>query len=273
MHHFQLKPVRSLDSLRPAWSGHIRHGPPPSTIVTNQTVTPSTKTTSCTPHSTTLISPVDQSNILLNTNDMSNSQINANNSTFPFDAMGSKPNKTREETDKSLLLPALQRCNDNVQTSNISYKIHTTEFMKYNTSLYSRKADMEQCKNDFENSTKNSTFYTDNIFPNHDSDLYPKENDPFDTSKVFMPSYLHPPIFQATNASLSVNCHVPSHAYNSTSCSAYSKVNIIIHYLFCESVVTFSQSLYRHFNIYCAFIVSCMKKSFVLLKRFSFFLL
>ncbi|XP_050581670.1 DENN domain-containing protein 1A isoform X3 [Bombus affinis] len=218
-----LKPVRSLDSLRPAWSGHIRHGPPPSTIVTNQTVTPSTKTTSCTPHSTTLISPVDQSNILLNTNDMSNSQISANNSTFPFDAMGSKPNKTREETDKSLLLPALQRCNDNVQTSNISYKIHTTEFMKYNTSLYSRKADMEQCKNDFENSTKNSTFYTDNIFPNHDSDLYPKENDPFDTSKVFMPSYLHPPIFQATNASLSVNCHVPSHAYNSTSCSAYSK--------------------------------------------------
>ncbi|XP_048265987.1 DENN domain-containing protein 1A isoform X3 [Bombus terrestris] len=218
-----LKPVRSLDSLRPAWSGHIRHGPPPSTIVTNQTVTPSTKTTSCTPHSTTLISPVDQSNILLNTNDMSNSQINANNSTFPFDAMGSKLNKTREETDKSLLLPALQRCNDNVQTSNISYKIHTTEFMKYNTSLYSRKADMEQCKNDFENSTKNSTFYTDNIFPNHDSDLYPKENDPFDTSKVFMPSYLHPPIFQATNASLSVNCHVPSHAYNSTSCSAYSK--------------------------------------------------
>nr|XP_033189839.1 DENN domain-containing protein 1A isoform X3 [Bombus vancouverensis nearcticus] len=218
-----LKPVRSLDSLRPAWSGHIRHGPPPSTIVTNQTVTPSTKTTSCTPHSTTLISPVDESNILLNTNDMSNSQISANNSTFPFDAMGSKPNKTREEADKSLLLPALQRCNDNVQTSNISHKIHTTEFMKYNTSLYSRKADIEQRKNDFENSTKNSTFYTDNIFPNHDSDLYPKENDPFDTSKVFMPSYLQPPIFQATNASLSVNCHVPSHAYNSTSCSAYSK--------------------------------------------------
>ncbi|XP_060815898.1 DENN domain-containing protein 1A isoform X3 [Bombus pascuorum] len=218
-----LKPVRSLDSLRPAWSGHIRHGPPPSTIVTNLTVTPSTKTTSCTPHSTTLISPVDQSNILLNTNDMSNSQISGNNSTFPFDAIGSKPNKTREETDKSLLLPALQRCNDNVQTSNISHKIHTTEFMKYNTSLYSRKADIEQCKNDFENSTKNSTFYTDNIFPNHDSDLYPKENDPFDTSKVFMPSYLQPPIFQATNASLSVNCHVPSHAYNSTSCSAYSK--------------------------------------------------
>ncbi|XP_033189836.2 uncharacterized protein LOC117156686 isoform X1 [Bombus vancouverensis nearcticus] len=218
-----LKPVRSLDSLRPAWSGHIRHGPPPSTIVTNQTVTPSTKTTSCTPHSTTLISPVDESNILLNTNDMSNSQISANNSTFPFDAMGSKPNKTREEADKSLLLPALQRCNDNVQTSNISHKIHTTEFMKYNTSLYSRKADIEQRKNDFENSTKSSTFYTDNIFPNHDSDLYPKENDPFDTSKVFMPSYLQPPIFQATNASLSVNCHVPSHAYNSTSCSAYSK--------------------------------------------------
>lgn len=32
---FQLKPVRSLDSLRPAWSGRLRHGPPPSTVVTN----------------------------------------------------------------------------------------------------------------------------------------------------------------------------------------------------------------------------------------------
>ena len=31
---FQLKPVRSLDSLRPAWSGRLRHGPPPCIVPT-----------------------------------------------------------------------------------------------------------------------------------------------------------------------------------------------------------------------------------------------
>ncbi|XP_043529242.1 DENN domain-containing protein 1A isoform X2 [Frieseomelitta varia] len=217
-----LKPVRSLDSLRPAWSGHIRHGPPPSTIVTNQTVTPSVETTSCTPHSTTLINSVTQSSITPNTNDTSSSQISANNRTFPFDALDSKqPNKTGE--DRSSLLPISQRSNDNVQSSNFLHEIQTAEFTKYNASSYSQKAGVKQCTSDIENSARSTTFYSDDTFPSHDSDLYPKENDPFDTSKVFMPPYLQPPIFQPTNASLSVNCHVPSHVYNSTSCPAYSK--------------------------------------------------
>ena len=241
MHHFQLKPVRSLDSLRPAWSGHIRHGPPPSTIVTNQTVTPSVKTTSCTPHSTTLINSVTQSSITPNTNDTSSSQISANNRTFLFDALDSKQlNKTGEETDRSSLLPVSQRSNDNVQSNNFLHEIQTAEFTKYNALSYSRKAGVKQCTSDLENSARSTKFYGDDTtFPSHGSDLYPKENDPFDTSKVFMPSYLQPPIFQPTNASLSVNCHVPSHVYNSTSCPAYSKVNIVIHYLFCDSIFTF----------------------------------
>lgn len=244
MHHFQLKPVRSLDSLRPAWSGHIRHGPPPSTIVTNQTVTPSVKTTSCTPHSTTLINSVTQSSITPNTNDTSSSQISANNRTFPFNALDSKqPNKTGEETDRSSLLPVLQRSNDNVQSSNFLHEIQTVEFMKYNASSYSRKVGVKQCISDIENSARSTTFYGGDTFPSHDSDLYLKENDPFDTSKVFMPPYLQPPIFQPTNASLSVNCHVPSHVYSSTSCSAYSKVNIVIHYLL-TLYSLFSQSHY-----------------------------
>lgn len=246
MHHFQLKPVRSLDSLRPAWSGHIRHGPPPSTIVTNQTVTPPVKTTSCTPHSTTLINSANQSSITLNTNDTSSSRISENNRTFPFNASDSKQaNKTEEETDRSSLLTVSQRSNDNTQSNNFLHEIHTVEFTRYDTSSYSRTADVKQCTSDVENSAgSTATFYCDDTFPSHDSDLYLKENDPFDTSKVFMPPYLQPPIFQATNASLSVNCHVPSHVYNSTSCPAYSKVNIVIHYLFCDSLFTFSQSHY-----------------------------
>ncbi|OAD54864.1 DENN domain-containing protein 1A [Eufriesea mexicana] len=217
-----LKPVRSLDSLRPAWNGHIRHGPPPSTIVTNSNDTSSTKITSCTPHSTILINSVDQSNILLNTNDILNSQTTSNKM-FTFNTLVSEPNKAEEETDKVSLLSVSQRCIDNTESSNFLHEVHTSKFTKYNTSLHSRKVDIKQYNNDFENSTKNSTFYIDSIIQNYNSDLCVKENDPFDTSKVFIPSYLQPPIFQATNASFSVNCYIPSHAYNSTSCSAYLK--------------------------------------------------
>lgn len=241
MRHFQLKPVRSLDSLRPAWSGHIRHGPPPSTIITNPTVTSSIKTTPCSSYSTVFITSVDQSNSLLNINDISSSQINENNKMFSFNTLVSKPNKSKEESEESSLLSVSQKCIDNIQSNNFSSEILKTEFTKCDASLYSRKINMNQCKNNFERSTKNSTFYTDNIFPNYNSDFYLKENDPFDTSKVFMPSYLQP-VFQTTNASLSVNCHVPSHAYNNTSCSTYSKVNIIIHYLFYVSIFAFSRS-------------------------------
>lgn len=249
MHHFQLKPVRSLDSLRPAWNGHIRHGPPPSTIVTNSNDTSFTKIISCTPHSTILINSVDQSNILLNTNDILSSQT-TNDKTFPFNTLVSEPNKT-EETDKVSLLSVSQRCINNTQSSNFLHEVHTTKFTKYNTSLYSREVDVKQYKNDFENSTKNSTFYTDSIVQSYNSDLCVKENDPFDTSKVFIPSYLQPPIFQATNASLSVNCHIPSHAYNSTSCSAYLKVNIIIHYLFCGFIFGF----HSHYTVILTYIM------------------
>ena len=65
VHHFQLKPVRSLDSLRPAWSGHLRHGPPPSTV-TNPIETTSAKSLSNDP-SSTIINPVARSNVLLDT--------------------------------------------------------------------------------------------------------------------------------------------------------------------------------------------------------------
>ncbi|XP_076757769.1 uncharacterized protein LOC143427484 isoform X1 [Xylocopa sonorina] len=218
-----LKPVRSLDSLRPAWTGHIRHGPSPSTVVANPTVTSSPSKTISTNVFTTTLNSSDQPNTLLNPNDTTNSQISTNNKPFPFNSLALKSTKTVEETDKASLLPVLEKCIDSAQFSNFLHEIHTNKFTKYNSSLYSQSVDTKQCSNLSEGSTKNSTFYTDSIFSNYDSNSELKENDPFDTSKVFMPSYLKRPIFQATNASLPVNCHVPSHAYNSTSRPAYPK--------------------------------------------------
>lgn len=42
--NFQLKPVRSLDSLRSAWSGRLRHGPLPSTTSTSTEIYDSSRT-------------------------------------------------------------------------------------------------------------------------------------------------------------------------------------------------------------------------------------
>ncbi|XP_034193078.2 DENN domain-containing protein 1A isoform X2 [Osmia lignaria lignaria] len=222
-----LKPVRSLDSLRPAWNGHMRHGPPPNPVVTNPIVTSSSQTISSNPHST-LISLVDQSNVTLNTNDNINTQTSVNK-TYPFDSLALKVNKAGEEIDKS--------SEESVHNAHSSNFLH--EFTEHNTSLYSQNTDINHCKNGFENCSENTEIYPDDVFTNYNLDVtkhsfdkclknfnsrfHLKENDPFDTSKVFIPSYLQPPIFQATNASLSVNCHVPSHAYNSTSYSAHSK--------------------------------------------------
>ncbi|XP_003700612.1 DENN domain-containing protein 1A isoform X2 [Megachile rotundata] len=210
-----LKPVRSLDSLRPAWNGHMRHGPPPNPVATNPIVNFSSQI-SPTPHSA-LINLVDQSNFTLNdtlTDDV-NTQPSISNR-LPFDSFTSR-NKTGKEDPHS---------------SNSLHEVHTNELTKHSTSLYPQNVDIKQCKNGFESCSKE--IYTDDVFTNLDatnhsfskcqnSDFHSKENDPFDTSKVFIPSYLQPPIFQATNASLSVNCHVPSHVYNSTSYPAHSK--------------------------------------------------
>lgn len=245
MHHFQLKPVRSLDSLRPAWSGQIRHGPLPSAVITNPSITTSIKVTSSTPHST-LINSIDQPNVLLNANDTpANAESSVNIGTYPLSSVDSKANKIRMEVDKTSPLVVSQRCIDNAQPNNFLHQVHTSEFTKTSMSLRTQELDAKQHKNKFERSTKGTKFYVDDIFPSYDSDTHLKENDPFDTSKVFMPTYLQPSILQGTNPSLSINYHVPLHAYNSTPCSAYSKVNVIIRYLFCVSVLALPLSSFN----------------------------
>ncbi|XP_033334876.1 DENN domain-containing protein 1A isoform X3 [Megalopta genalis] len=224
-----LKPVRSLDSLRPAWSGHMRHGPPPSTNVANPiiTVTSSAKTPSHhIPHSSFGRS-VDRSNILLDINDVliGNIQTGANRS-LPLNSLAMKSNNVVEsKTEKMSFPPVSQVCADNVCSKNVS--------------LNTQKMKTKQHKNIVGLCSSNVKFYTDDILTNYDpgmdgksfdshlktleSSTSLKDNDPFDTSKVFTPSYLQSTIFQTTSASLSVNSNVSYYAFNSTSCSAHSK--------------------------------------------------
>ncbi|KZC14460.1 DENN domain-containing protein 1A, partial [Dufourea novaeangliae] len=234
-----LKPVRSLDSLRPAWSGHIRHGPPPSTVVANPINASPTQTLSCHAPNFTLISSVDHSNISLNTNDVltNNTQIGVSKSSLPLNSSAVKSDKTGEnKTDKMLPVTVLQKPVGNVLSNN-----HLHDSMKHNSNTYSQpqKTDANQYRNDVESFPNNVKYYADDVLISYDpdtenkpfdtclrtlnSDSYPNDSDPFDTSKVFTPSYLQPSIFQAANASLSVNSNVPSHVFNSTSCSAHPK--------------------------------------------------
>ncbi|XP_076670466.1 uncharacterized protein LOC143369894 isoform X2 [Andrena cerasifolii] len=222
-----LKPVRSLDSLRPAWSGHLRHGPPPSTV-TDPIETTSAKSLSNVP-SSTLINPVARSNVLLDTDGtpVANAQVGVSKTT----ALDSLASQSQATDNASSLFVSQRNTGDTQSNELIKYN--------YNASLHSQKVDSKQSKSYSERCSKNIRFYTDDILTNcepetgdssfdtplkHlDANARVKENDPFDTSKVFTPSYLQSSVFQSTNASVSVNSHVPSHAFSSTSCSAHSK--------------------------------------------------
>lgn len=218
----------------------MRHGPPPSTNVAKPIITFSTKTSfHQTPYSA-LIKSADRSNIFLNTNDtlISNSEPGLSRS-LPLNSLIVKSDNTFEsKTDKISVLSVLPKSAENAQ----SHFVHDTPLHPENT-------DFKQYKNNLKSCSKNVKIYTDDIRVNYHSDIeklnksdsrlktsessfYLKDSDPFDTSKVFTPSFLQPTIFQTANASLSINSNISSYAFNSTSCSAHPKVNAINRYIF-----------------------------------------
>lgn len=222
MHHFQLKPVRSLDSLRPAWSGHLRHGPPPSTVIVNPSEASSAKTSSRLPHSF-LNSSSDQANVLSDARPTDAGSVPSDNS---FNSSPMKCNRKMEQTKTSFA--AVARKLPETLESNDSLDVRANMGLAGDClNSATRKVEVKQQSKIAGSSKKN--FDCQNIFTSYDSVSNPvchlKEDDPFDTSKVFIRSYMQTSLFQPTSASLSVNSHVPSHAFDSTPCSAHVKVN------------------------------------------------
>lgn len=231
MHHFQLKPVRSLDSLRPAWSGHLRHGPPPSTVITNPR-----------------ISSIKQ--ILFSSSSHSVSPNNSINQSKPLtsDSVITKPNST-VEIESSLILPVSH--NQNVQPNRFLHELHN-DFMKPAINSSSYIHEKENAKSEERFSSNDRKFNSKDIFTRADSipntwDGEPfdrsfktsnflhevNEDDPFDTSRVFTPTYLQQaaPLFKSMIPSTRIQFHPLSYPFDATSCSAQAKVNIIVHYL------------------------------------------
>lgn len=248
MHHFQLKPVRSLDSLRSAWSGHLRHGPPPSTVIANPREVPSAKPISSS--SRPPLPPdnsVDRSNVISNTLDATviSETAKAFNSLTTM-----KPNRAVKDVTSLLPVPSVY---DQTADSNLlSHESHIHNNLMETVDSSSRIREKKNPKTEGEFSSRDETLNSKDILANTDSipntwdsEPYDKpfvtssflheasENDPFDTNRVFMPPYLRTPLFKSTIPSMPVQFHHPlPHPFNATSCSAHAKVNIIVHYFF-----------------------------------------
>ncbi|KAI4497481.1 hypothetical protein M0802_007492 [Mischocyttarus mexicanus] len=239
-----LKPVRSLDSLRSAWSGgHSRHGPLPRAIVRNTHEISSPKTTSsCIQPTSTINDTIDQCN-----SSMEGLQININKP-LPFsnDSLFDKSNKITSETDseaglihnssslhglsgKSNFLRDLHTCNEWI-TPAISvpnYLQNDIKQQKSQSEIHTQNINKIDYKNIFTNVDSILKRQNDDVSDNcilTNNSFQETEDDPFDTSKVFIPSYLQKPLFHSTNPSLSTNSDIPIHPVSTTtSCSAQAK--------------------------------------------------
>ncbi|XP_072766246.1 DENN domain-containing protein 1A isoform X1 [Anoplolepis gracilipes] len=219
-----LKPVRSLDNLRPAWSGHLRHSPSPSTIVTNSYEVSSKKPI-------LISSPCPlPSDTLFNQSKMLTSNLLTSN-------------RIVKEVDKtSLLSMSSTSYNQNIDSNRFLHELNI------HNNLIKPVADLSLCVHEKENpktednfSSNNRKFICKDIFANSNlvshtnSELLDKpyktsnffhkvnEDDPFDTSKVLMPIYVQTaPLFKSRIPSMPAPFH-PLSQFNSTSCSAHIK--------------------------------------------------
>lgn len=250
MHHFQLKPVRSLDSLRSAWSGHLRHGPPPNVIVTNPYEIPSVKSILSSSHPFSLNDSNNQSNIMLNISDTNT--ISGTGTAFNFNSLVTESNRIVQEIDKTSFMPvsSISSCTQIIQPNQFLHELHNDLTKSVTNSLsHISKNDTTSEKQISPKDTKlnikdvsinidsasitwnNQTF--DDPFKSSNFLHQINENDPFDTSKVFTPSYLQTTLLKSTIPSSPIQFQPLSHPSNSTSCSAHAKVNIIVHYVLC----------------------------------------
>ncbi|XP_011864282.1 PREDICTED: DENN domain-containing protein 1A isoform X1 [Vollenhovia emeryi] len=225
-----LKPVRSLDSLRPAWSGHLRHGPPPSTVITDSRKVSSTK------------------QILFSSSSHPLPPNNSINQSKPFtcNSATTKSNSTVEiETLFSLVSSASH--DKSARPSRFLHELHVRDdFTKPVVNLSSCIREKENAEseerfslNDKKSNPKDIFICADPIPNTWNGEPFDRpfktsnflhevnEDDPFDTSKVFTPTYLQQAVslFQSAMPAQSTptQFHPLLHPSDTTSCSAQAK--------------------------------------------------
>ncbi|XP_066593705.1 DENN domain-containing protein 1B isoform X2 [Prorops nasuta] len=202
-----LKPVRSLDSLRSAWSGRSRHGPLPNTAPvhlynkTHKTLSsPSTSYSNSSTESYLLNTLFDDKGLTVN----------------QFSPFTCNINQTRASVDNQLL--NLDEPNSSMEHKKFNDLVNSTHQFKAIDSCNIIKATI---------SNPSSNDISKDILDSNIEVIYSMCNlhldDPFDTSKVFQPCYLQKPMLQSTNLPLNVKARTPMHPLNATFCSAQLK--------------------------------------------------
>lgn len=217
---FQLKPVRSLDSLRPAWSGRLRHGPLPYSLSQNSTdIPPKPKSMPDPPRELLSNQVSDLYSNKFPQNSESNSSLQRKKDFLNSQLVDTSPlinispdAPKNAETHHEYINPSNPFANKQVLKSKINGEVFGSE-------KEGKVSDKLLCKDPFE----------------ADSLVKSSLQDPFDTSRVLIPMN---PTFHSMNHQPSINSH-PSPPLNTELCSSHAKVNTITHFfvLFCESFV------------------------------------
>ncbi|XP_043480870.1 DENN domain-containing protein 1B isoform X1 [Leptopilina heterotoma] len=196
-----LKPVRSLDSLRPAWSGRLRHGPlpisqnsfeippkpkfnpePPQEILSNQLFNLESKK---------IPTNVKLKESIQNSSDFTNSKLA---DISPLIEISSNSKKNTETTTHEIINPSNPFAN--------------SEILKIKTNGQNLEIDVKEK-------------ITDKLLedPFDDDSIKSNLQDPFDTSRVMIP--MNPVLHSMTNQN-SINSH-PSQPLNTEFCSSHAK--------------------------------------------------
>ncbi|KAL0102788.1 hypothetical protein PUN28_018228 [Cardiocondyla obscurior] len=222
-----LKPVRSLDSLRSAWNGHLRHGSP-SIAITNPRKVSTTKEilfSSCSTHPFPLNNSVAQAKLFT-----SNSMTTKSNSAAEIKTSFS-PVSHIQDVQSNQFLPDVHVHNDfftklPVNSSSCTHEIknaNTEERISSEDRRFNLPQDIftsaEAVSNTWNGEPFDRPIQTSNFL--HEVN----EDDPFDTSRVFTPTYLQQaaPLFKPTISSTPVQFHPLSHPFDTTSCPAQAK--------------------------------------------------
>ncbi|XP_012534020.2 DENN domain-containing protein 1A isoform X2 [Monomorium pharaonis] len=220
-----LKPVRSLDSLRPAWSGHLRHGPLPNIITNSHKVSSTKQILFSSSHSLPPNNSINQSFASNSTTRKSNMEIETLSlPTLPGSHNHSaQPNRFLHELHvHNDFMKAVANLSSCIYEKDKSVKVTSEERFSLNeTKINSNDIFIHSnsISNTWDGESFDRPFKTSNFL--HEIN----EDDPFDTSRVFMPTYLQQaaPLFKSTSPSTPTQFHPFSHPLNVTSCSAQAK--------------------------------------------------
>ena len=235
----QLKPVRSLDSLRPAWSGgRLRHGPPPSSsqnypyehyqLPKHSTPKPIGNSKDPLPLPSDTPSPADAGGNSNNDNENSNDNDNSNPGSNSLDMKSSQPDKapligaglssSPPSTNKSETSPKEAKSSDSS-----SHEFVNPFTASFDPAVEAEGKSVVDGTKDFVDKLRTEDPFELYSNPGALTDTFVNESlsDPFDTSQVLNPFGFPNPLFRTDNHKLPVE----SPLKNVDSCSALAKVN------------------------------------------------